>query len=95
LIVGVTAPAHELALPPFELEHTLNVCAIVPLFVTLNVTVPVLTVFVDNVNANVEGLPAVTVTTVARVAAFAESTDVQPTTTPTATTTAVRIRFIA
>ena len=54
----MTLPAHELALPPFKLEHTLNVCVSVPLFVTLNVTVPVLSDLVESVNAKADGLPA-------------------------------------
>src|SRR5581483_7046116 len=65
-IRGVPLPAHVSAAALVDgLLHSLKVCGIAPLFVTLNVTEPCGTVFVDSLKPNSEGLPAVTLTVAA------------------------------
>jgi len=62
LISLVTVPLQALAVPPLGLEQTLKVCAIFPLFATVKTTVPLTKRFLESVNVNSVGLPAVTAT---------------------------------
>src|SRR4051812_27368695 len=58
----VPFPLQPFAEPPLLLEQILKLCGRRPWFVTLNVTVPGLTFFVESLNCSSVGFPAVTVT---------------------------------
>src|SRR5262249_51522731 len=69
----VTLPVQVSAFVVVGLVQTLKSCGTVPLFVTLNVTEPWATVFVESLKPNSDGLPAVTVTVAVVRAGFARA----------------------
>src|SRR5581483_6411212 len=94
-ICGVVLPVHEVAAVVVGFVHSLKSCGIWPPFVTLNVTEPCATVFVDSLKPNSEGFPAVTVTVAAARVDFAAATGTTTTSTrAAAASSSVRTCFM-
>ena len=76
-IIGVALPAHAVAVPPLLLEQTLKSCGRVPLFVTLKVTEPCFTLFVESLNENwfAAGIETLTVVPAAKAGNRREECD--------------------
>src|SRR5581483_491207 len=94
-ICGVVLPVHEVAAVVVGFVHSLKSCGIWPPFVTVNVTEPCATVFVDSLKPNSEGFAAVTVTVAAARVDFAAATGTTTTSTrAAAASSSVRTCFM-